>query len=57
MIEIKLYRAIKYMVSDSDGQLRGFNTKQQAIKFIEDKPDCWIDYIPAKTLLVEECLI
>ena len=57
MIEIKLYRAIKYMVSDGDGQLRGFNTKQQASKFIEDKPDCWIDYIPAKTLLVEECLI
>lgn len=57
MIEIPVYTAIRYMVSDSDGQLRGFNTKREASKFIQDKPDCWIDYIPPKKLLVEECLI
>jgi hypothetical protein len=57
MIEIPICTAIRYMVSDEDGQLRGFNKKRDAQKFIEDKPGCWIDYIPPKKLLVEECLI
>lgn len=57
MIEIKLYSAIKYMVSDEDGQLRGFNTKREAKKFIKDNPDCWIDQVAPKTILVQECLI
>lgn len=57
MIEIPIYSAIKYMVSDADGKLRGFNTKKEANRFVEDKPDCWVDYIAPKTILVEECLI
>jgi hypothetical protein len=57
MIEIPVYTAIRYMVSDEDGQLRGFNKKLDAQKFIEDKPDCWINQVAPKTILVDECLI
>ena len=55
MITIPIYTAIRYMVSDWGGQLRGFNTKKEAERFIEDKPECWIDYIPPRTIQVEEC--
>jgi len=55
MIDIPVYTAIRYMVSDWGGQLRGFNTKKEALRFIEDKPECWIDYIPPRTIQVEEC--
>jgi hypothetical protein len=57
MIEIPVFTAIKFMVHDIDGALRGFEKLSMAKSFIEDKPDCWIIKVPTKTITVEECLI
>ena len=48
MIQIKIpkFTAIRYMVHDWGGPLRGFEKKEDAQSFIERDDSKWIEYIP-----------
>ena len=46
IIKIPQFTAIRYMVHDWGGPLRGFETKADAKRFAGDDDSKWIEYIP-----------
>lgn len=46
IIKIPKLTAIRYMVHDWGGPLRGFETKADATRFIGEDDSKWIEYIP-----------
>jgi len=58
MIQIKIpnFKAIRYMVHDWGGPLRGFETRAEAEDFVNGDKSYWIEYIPKRiaTIDVEE---
>jgi hypothetical protein len=58
MIQIKIpkFQAVRYMVHDWGGPLRGFETKAEAEDFVNGDSSYWIQYIPPRvaTIDVEE---
>lgn len=57
-IELKIYqpKAIRFMVYDMNGRVRGFETRQQAEYFVGEDDSYWIEHIPKqyKTVMLEE---
>lgn len=58
MIELKIptFQAIRYVVHDWGGPLRGFETRKEAEDFINGDKEYWIEFIPKRiaTIDVEE---
>lgn len=54
MIQIPVYRSVRYMVHDECGALRGFNTKREALHWIGDTKEYWVVPVQQKYIEVEE---
>ncbi len=58
MIQLKIpkFQAIRYMVHDWGGPIRGFETRAEAEDFINGDTSYWIEHIPKRvaTIDVEE---
>jgi hypothetical protein len=58
MIQIKIpkFQAVRYMVHDWGGPLRGFETRAEAEDFVNGDKSYWIEFIPKRiaTIDVEE---
>lgn len=52
-IQIKEYKAVKYMVHDSLGPIRGFSTKSEAKEFAQADPEYWIECIPPRITTID----
>mgnify|MGYP003348568033 FL=1 len=55
-LRIPIYTAVRWMVHDWDGALRGFHSKADAEKFVANRDEFSIHYIPKtfKTIKIEE---
>lgn len=55
MIQLKIpkFQAIRYMVHDWGGPLRGFETRAEAEDFINGDTSFWIEYIPKRVATID----
>jgi hypothetical protein len=47
-IKIPKFQAIRYMVHDWSGPLRGFETRVEAESFASNDESYWVEYIPKR---------